>query len=121
MEHCCGPGGGELGEGWQQQHGAVERLGTARKGFEGNFPRIAGKGCVQRRYFARISKSCGFHTANPKVRQELKVNLAPAANHTDKTSHKVQGRDCLPTDGFAWAEEKFLHTDRLSLKDGTWK
>lgn len=119
MEHCCGPGGGELGEGWQQQPGGVESLETARKGFEDTFPRIAGKGCVQRRHFARKSKSCAFHTASPEAGEELNVNLASAANQTDKTSHKVQGRGCLPTNVFVWAEEKFPHTDWLSLADRT--
>lgn len=51
LEHCCGLGGGELGEGWQQQPGDVERLGTARKGFEGNFPRIAGEGVCAEEIF----------------------------------------------------------------------
>lgn len=58
---------------------------------------------MQRGVFAGKSKSCDSCATNPEE-EEWNANLAPAANHTKKTSHKKQGRDYPPTDSFARAE-----------------
>lgn len=87
------PGAGRLGQDWLCQSWGCGKAGDTclRKGF------------VQRRVSAGKSKSCDICATNPEA-EEQNANLAPAANHTNKTSCKNQGGDYPPTDSFARAE-----------------
>lgn len=87
------PGAGRLGQDWLCQPRGCGKAGDTclRKGF------------VQRRVSAGKGKSCDSCATNPEA-EEQNANLAPAANHTNETLCKNQGKDYPPTDSFARAE-----------------